>query len=251
MNTNLVGKVAIITGASSGIGAQSAKQLAAEGAAVVLTGRRKERLLQVASEIQAANGCAAVLAGDMGDETFCSRLVQFAVDTFQQVDIVVCNAGRALRTPSIEMSREEWEQVIRVNLTAPLLLSQACIRLFKKRGKGGKIVYISSTAGKNVNLGASPSYGASKAGLLYLTRHFAKEFAADHIYVNAICPGPVNSEITHTWTPEHRASVLADLPMGRMGTPEDIANAVVYLASSLSDYVTGESLLINGGRFME
>ena len=151
MNTNLVGKVAIITGASSGIGAQSAKQLAAEGAAVVLTGRRKERLLQVASEIQAANGCAAVLAGDMGDETFCSRLVQFAVDTFQQVDILVCNAGMALRTPSIEMSREEWEQVIRVNLTAPLLLSQACIRLFKKRGKGGKIVYISSTAGKNVN----------------------------------------------------------------------------------------------------
>ena len=130
-----------------------------------------------------------------------------------------------------------------------MVLSQACIRHFQQEG-GGKIVYISSTAGKNVNMGASPSYGASKAGLLYLTRHFAKEFAADHIYVNAVCPGPVDSEITLTWTPEHRASVLRDLPMGRMGTPEDIANAVVFLASSLSDYITGEALLINGGRYM-
>lgn len=251
MDAKLTGKTAIITGASSGIGAQSAKQLAAEGASVVLTGRREERLRQIASDIRAANGRAAVLAGDLSSDVFCSRLVQFAVDTFQQVDILVCSAGMALRTPSLEMDKAAWEQVLHVNLTAPLLLSQACIRQFQKGGRGGKIVYISSTAGKSVNMGASPSYGASKAGLLYLTRHFAKEFAADHIYVNAICPGPVDSEITHTWTPQHRAEVLANLPMGRMGTPEDIANAVVYLASSLSDYMTGESLLINGGRFME
>lgn len=251
MNAQLQGKVAIVTGATSGIGAQSARQLAAEGAAVVLTGRREDRLEQAADQIRSAGGRAAILAGDMADGAFCNRLVQFTLDTFGQVDILVCSAGMALRTPSLEMTCEEWEQVMTVNLTAPLLLSQACIRQFKQAGKGGKIVYISSTAGKNVNMGASPSYGASKAGLLYLTRHFAKEFAADHIYVNAICPGPVDSEITRTWTPEHRASVLANLPMGRMGTPEDIANAVVYLASGLSDYVTGESLLINGGRFME
>lgn len=100
MNANLAGKAAIITGASSGIGAQSAKQLAAEGAAVVLTGRREEKLLQVASEIRAANGNAAVLAGDMADEAFCGRLVQFAVETFRQVDILVCSAGMALRTPA-------------------------------------------------------------------------------------------------------------------------------------------------------
>ena len=251
MNAQLNGKVAIVTGASSGIGAQSARQLAAEGAAVVLTGRREEKLRQVAGDIQSAGGQAAVLAGDMASPEFCGRLVRFTLDTFHQVNILVCSAGMALRTPSLEMTPEEWDRVMNVNLTAPLLLSQACIRQFRKAGNGGKIVYISSTAGKNVNMGASPSYGASKAGLLYLTRHFAKEFAADHIYVNAICPGPVDSEITLTWTPEHRASVLANLPMGRMGTPEDIANAVVYLSSPLSDYITGESLLINGGRFME
>lgn len=249
MDTKLKGKVAIVTGASSGIGAASARQLAAEGAAVVLTGRRQELLKQIAGEIETGGGTAAVLSGDMADEAFCHQLVEFTVDTFQHVDILVCNAGMALRTPSLEMTSQEWRQVMDVNLTAPMILSQACIRRFLQEG-GGKIVYISSTAGKNVNLGASPSYGASKAGMLYLTRHFAKEFAAKHIYVNAICPGPVDSEITLTWTPEHRANVLKDLPMGRMGTPQDIANAVVFLASSLSDYITGEALLINGGRYM-
>lgn len=251
MNAQLQQKTAVVTGATSGIGAQSARQLAAEGAAVVLTGRREDRLEEVAAEIRSAGGRAAVLAGDMADGDFCRRLIRFAEETFHRVDILVCSAGMALRAPSLETEEEDWNRVMQVNLTAPLLLSQACIRQFQKQGQGGKIVYISSTAGKSVNLGASPSYGASKAGLLYLTRHLAKEFAADHIYVNAVCPGPVDTEITHTWTPEHRASVLAGLPMGRMGTPEDIANAVVFLASPLSDYVTGESFLINGGRFME
>ena len=171
MDTKLKGKVAIVTGASSGIGAASARQLAAEGAAVVLTGRRRDHLEQVAQEILTASGAAAVLPGDMADEDFCRRLVQFAADTFQRVDILVCSAGMALRAPSLEMTTQEWQKVMDVNLTAPMVLSQACIRHFQQEG-GGKIVYISSTAGKNVNMGASPSYGASKAGLLYLTRHF-------------------------------------------------------------------------------
>lgn len=250
MNTGLQEKTAIITGASGGIGAQSARQLAAEGAAVVLTGRREERLLRTAEEIRSSGGRAAVLAGDLTDTSFCGALVRFAAERFRQVNILVCAAGMASRTPTLETAVPDWDEVMRINLTAPLLLSQACIRQFLQAGQGGKIIYISSTAGRNINLGASPSYGASKAGLLYLTRHLAREFASQHIYVNAICPGPVDTEITETWTPEHRARVLADLPVGRMGTPEDIANAVVYLAGSLSDYMTGESLLINGGRYM-
>ena len=136
-----------------------------------------------------------------------------------------------------------------LNLTFPMVLSQLVIPQLQRRG-GGKIVYISSTAGRSVNMGASPSYGASKAGLLYLTRHLATEFAGDHIYVNAICPGPVDTEITHTWTPEHRQKVLSSLPMGRMGTAEDIAACALFLASSMSDYITGEAILANGGRFM-
>ncbi len=251
MDAKLNGKIAIITGATSGVGAQSARELAAEGAAVVVTGRRADRLESLVQEIQLAGGKAAYLPGDMSSEAFCNDLIQFTLDQFGAVDILVCSAGMALRTPTLEMSLDEWNQVMQVNLTAPMLLSQACIRQFKKTGKGGKIVYISSNAGKDVNLGASPSYGASKAGMLYLTRHFAKEYAADHIYVNAICPGPLDTEITHTWTAEHRARVQANLPLGRMGTPEDIAHAVVFLSSSLSDYMTGESVLINGGRYME
>ena len=251
METNLNGKVAIVTGASSGIGAETAKELAKEGAKVVLTARRRERLMEIASEIAAIGGKTAVLEGDMEDERFCSELVNYTVRSFGKVDILVCNAGMALRDKSLETTADKWNKVMSVNLTAPMLLTQACVRQFLKEGAGGKIVYISSTAGKNVNMGASPSYGASKAGLLYLTRHFATEFAPNHIYVNAICPGPVDSEITLTWTPEHRKNVLANLPMGRMGTPEDIAHVAVFLASPLSDYITGESVLVNGGRYME
>ena len=110
---------------------------------------------------------------------------------------------------------------------------------------------ISSTAAKNVNLGASPSYGASKAGMVYLTRHLAAEFGSRSIYANAICPGPVDTEMTQTWTPEHRQKVLQSLPLGRMGTPEDIANCALFLASSMSDYINGESILVNGGRYMD
>ena len=251
MNANLTGKAAIVTGASSGIGAQTARLLAAEGARVMLTARRRERLLALAEEIRSAGGCAELMPGNMEDASFCEELVRYTLERFGRVDILVCSAGMALRHPSLDMTAEDWNQVMTVNLTAPLLLSQACIRQFLQAGTGGKIVYISSTAAKNVNMGASPSYGASKAGLLYLTRHFATEFAKDHIYVNAVCPGPVDSEITQTWTTEHRRKVLANLPMGRMGTPEDIANLAVFLASPLSDYITGESVLINGGRYLE
>ena len=108
-----------------------------------------------------------------------------------------------------------------------------------------------SEAGKSVNLGASASYGASKSGLLYLTRHFGLEFAGDNIQVNAVCPGPVETEITKTWTPEHWARVQANLPMGHMAKPLDIANAILFLASPLSDHMTGESILVNGGKFMD
>ncbi len=251
MQTNLQNKIAIITGASSGIGEMSAKMLAAEGASVMISARREDALFRVQREIRQAGGVCEIYPGDLSSDGFCAQLVEKTVEVFGGVDILVCNAGMALRKPTLEMPVEEWNRLMHVNPPAPLLLSQAAIRRMKEQGRGGKIVFISSTAGKNVNMGASPSYGASKAGLLYLTRHLATEFAKDHIYVNAICPGPVDTEITSTWTPEHRAKVMSNLPMGRLGQPEDIANMVVFLSSSLSDFITGESVLVNGGRFME
>lgn len=250
MRLQLEGKTALVTGGGSGIGAETARMLAAEGASVLVTGRREQALRKVRDKIRGAGGQCELLAGDMMEEPFLDKLVSETVRVFGTLDILVCSAGMALRSPSLDMTVAEWDQVMKVNLTAPMRLSQAFIRQLQKQGRGGSIVYVSSTAGKNVNMGASPSYGASKAGLLYLTRHLAKEFASEGIRVNAVCPGPVETEITATWTEEHRQSVLSDLPLGRMGQPEDIAALICFLASPLSGYITGESVLINGGRYM-
>lgn len=249
MEQLLKGKTALITGATSGIGMATALCFAREGANLVLTGRRQARLDDLAAQLQETSAVCHTLAGDAGETAFAKTLFTFARD-LGGVDILVCSAGMALRTPTLEVTEAEWEQVMRVNLTFPMVLSQLCIGDFLTRG-GGKIVYISSTAAKSVNLGASPSYGASKAGLVYLTRHLASEFGGQGVYVNAVCPGPVDTEITQTWTPEHRQKVLASLPLGRMGTPEDIAGCALFLASSMSDYINGESILVNGGRYMD
>lgn len=249
MKQLLKNKTVLVTGATSGIGKQIALTFAEEGACVIATGRRADRLTALAEQIRSLGGTCHFLAGDGGSMAFAEELYRFA-QSKGGVDILVCSAGMALRTPTLDMSVEEWNQVMDLNLTFPMVLSQHCIRGFLERG-GGKIVFISSTAAKNVNMGASPSYGASKAGMVYLTRHLATEFGGKGIYVNAICPGPVDTEITQTWTPEHRRKVEAALPLGRMGTPEDIAGCALFLASFMSDYINGESIMVNGGRYMD
>lgn len=249
MKQLLAGKVALVTGATSGIGQQTARLFAQEGAQLVVTGRREDALVSLCQELTSLGADCRYLAGDAGSVAFAQTLFCFALQQFQRVDILVCSAGMALRTPTLDMSVSEWDQVMAVNLTFPMRLSQLATQQFLKQGSG-KIVMIASTAAKNVNLGASPSYGASKAGMVYLTRHLAAEFGGRGVYANAICPGPVDTEITQTWTPEHRQKVLQSLPLGRMGTPEDIANCALFLASSMSDYINGESILVNGGRYM-
>lgn len=251
MEQILRGKVAIITGASKGIGRATALLFASEGAKIVAGGRAEGDLMRLRSEIRAGGvGDCAYVVGNVDDPENPQALVDTALREFGRLDILVCSAGVALRDKTLDMRTEDWDYCMRVNLTAPMELSRLCIREFLKQDSG-KIVYVSSNAGRHTNMGASPSYGASKAGLLYLTRHFATEFAAHQIYVNAVLPGPVDTEITKTWTPEHRASVLANLPMGRLGKPEDIASCVLFLASGMSDYVTGACVAANGGRNMD
>lgn len=251
MNEQLLsGKTAVITGATSGVGYASALLFAREGAFVAATGRREERLLELQKNIEAEGGRCAVLAGDMADLTLGERLCNLALEKTGRLDILLYSAGMAMRSRTLDMTPEEWETVMRVNVTSAMFLAQRCIPLMQKQGEG-KIVFISSTAAKNTNQGASPSYDASKAALNAVTRHLAAEFAADHIYVNAICPGPLDTEITKTWTPEHRAKVLAGLPLGRMGTAQEIADAALFLACSKSSYITGETILMNGGRYMD
>lgn len=248
METLLNNQTVIVTGATSGIGREIALRFAKEGANVVATGRREENLRALAEEIRPFGGCAW-LAGSGEDTDFAETLYRFALASFGSLDILVCSAGMASRVPTLQTTVEDWNRVMAVNLTFPAMLSFRCAGHFAEQGRG-KIVMVSSTAAKNVNLGASPSYGASKAGMVYLVRHLAAEFGGRGVYANAICPGPVDTEITHSWTPEHRAKVLASLPMGRMGTPGDIADCALFLASSMSDYINGESILVNGGRYM-
>ena len=199
MEALLKNKTAIITGATSGIGREIAIQFAKEGANVVVTGRREENLISLTEEIRPFGGCA-YLAGSGEDSHFAETLFHFALDTFGRVDILVCSAGMASRVPTLDTTEDDWNRVMAVNLTFPTMLSLQCVRYFVEHG-GGKVVMISSTAAKNINLGASPSYGASKAGMVYLVRHLAAEFGGKGVYANAVCPGPVNTEITQTWTP--------------------------------------------------
>ena len=246
----LTGKTAVITGATSGVGRASTLLFAREGAAVVATGRRESHLTALRQEIEAEGGRCVTCAGDIADLGLGDELVRLALKETGRVDILLYSAGMALRSSTLDMTPDEWDRVMRVNATAAMFLAIRCIPEMQKQG-GGKIVFISSTAAKNTNQGASPSYDASKAAMNAVVRHLAAEFAKDHIYANAICPGPLDTEITKTWTPEHRERVLKSLPLGRMGTAEEVADAALFLASRLSDYMTGESILINGGRYMD
>ena len=251
MKDLLTGKTAIITGGNSGIGRATALLFASEGANVVIGGRKVDNLRRVKEEIEAAGrGRCEYVAGEVDAPGNAEALLDKALTSFGGLDILVCCAGIALRDKTLDMTAEDWERVMRVNLTAPMELSRICIRHFIAQDHG-KIVYVSSNAGRHVNMGASPSYGASKAGLLYLTRHFATEFSKNHIYVNAVLPGPVETELSKTWTPEHRAEVMSNLPVGRLGQPEDIANSILFLSSSMSDYITGACVCANGGRNMD
>lgn len=251
MDKLLRGKTAIITGASRGIGKATALLFAQSGAQLLLNGRDAASLQAVCDDIEKeVPGSCSYFVGDADDLSVPQQLFDTAMARYGRVDIAVCSAGIALRTPSLHETAEEWDSVMRINATAPMLLAQVCLRHFCKQGQG-KLVFVSSTAAKSVNLGASPSYGASKAALVYLTRHYAAEFAKYGVNINAICPGPTDTEIITTWTKEHRQQVLDSLPMGRMGTAEEMAQAILFLSSVNSDYINGESIMINGARYMD
>lgn len=240
---------AIVTGASRGIGRAIALRLAEGGANVLVHGTSEARLEALAEEIRATGRRAAVLAGDITDVRVARNAVAMAQEHFGGADILVNNAGINTRTSTLEMPLEDWHRVLDVNLNGTLHFCRAVLPEMIAR-KAGVIVNISSTTAKTPHKNAAPAYGASKAAVNYLTMHLAHEMAPHGIRVNAVCPGPVETDMTDEWSADYRQRVTSGIPLGRLGKPGEIADIVAFLASSASGFVTGQTLNANGGTYM-
>jgi 3-oxoacyl-[acyl-carrier protein] reductase len=242
---DLSGRRALVTGASGAIGGAIARALHAQGAAVALSGTRKEALEALASELKER---AHVLPADLAEADEVDGLVPRAEEAMGGLDILVNNAGLTRDGLAMRMGDEDWQQVIRVNLEAAFRLSRGALRGMMRQ-RFGRIVSISSVVGVTGNAGQA-NYAASKAGLIGLTKALAHEVATRGVTVNAIAPGFIESAMTAKLGDKQRQAILAAVPMGRLGTGADVAAAAVYLASAEAAYVTGQTLHVNGGMAM-
>jgi 3-oxoacyl-[acyl-carrier protein] reductase len=246
--TGLDGRIALVTGASQGIGRACALALAGAGATVALAARNESKLAQVKAEIEAAGGKAAAFALDIASEESIKATAKAILDQFGKVEILVNNAGITRDKLVMQMKREDWDDVLATNLTGSFLLTQALLRPMLKN-RWGRIIGISSVVGRTGQAG-QVNYAATKAGLIGMTRALAREVAARGITVNAVAPGYIETPMTAVLNAEQTAAMMASIPLGRAGTDADIANAVLYLASEGAGYVTGAVLDVNGGMFM-
>lgn len=242
---DLTGKCALVTGASGGIGGAIAKVLHNAGATVALSGTRVEPLKALAAELGARSH---VLPCNLGDGAAVDALPKQAAEAMGTLDILVNNAGITRDQIFMRMSDEEWSSVIDVNLTATMRLCRGAIRPMMK-ARWGRIINISSIVGATGNPG-QVNYAASKAGVIGLTKSIAAEVASRGITANAVAPGFIATAMTDKLTDEQKAKINAQIPASRMGTPEEIAAAVLYLASVEAGYVTGATLHVNGGMAM-
>ncbi|MBI1216136.1 MAG: 3-oxoacyl-[acyl-carrier-protein] reductase [Alphaproteobacteria bacterium] len=242
---NLTGKKALVTGASGGIGGAIAKALRAQGAEVGLSGRNVEALEKLAAEIGEG---AYVLPGDLSSAEAADALVKAAEEKMGQIDILVNNAGLTKDGLFMRMKDDDWQIVQDVNLTAPFRLIRAAIKGMMKR-RFGRVVNITSVVGVTGNPGQA-NYCASKAGMIGMTKSMAAEVANRGITLNCVAPGFIATAMTEALNEDQKAKIDATIPAGAMGRPEDIAAAVVFLASDEGNYVTGQTLHVNGGMAM-
>lgn len=242
---DLTGKTALVTGASGGIGGAIAKALHAKGAVVALHGTRREALDALAAEL---GGRVHVLPANLGDAAAVEQLAKDAEAALGSIDILVNNAGLTKDTLVLRMKDEDWQTVLDINLTAAFRLCRAAVKGQMKR-RWGRIVNITSIVGVTGNPG-QVNYCASKAGMIGMSKSLAQEVASRGITVNCVAPGFIASAMTDVLTDDQKAKINGSIPMGRMGTAEEIAAAVVYLASAEAAYVTGQTLHVNGGMAM-
>ena len=241
------GSSALVTGGSEGIGKAVALGLAAEGASVAVAARRAERAEAVAQAIRASGGRAVAIAADVCVGGDVERMVAEAEGAVGPLDLFVNNVGGGTLRPFLEIDEAEWERMLRFNLTSAFLCCRAVLARMVPRRRGS-LVMVGSIAGRSTSPFQGAHYTASKAGLLGLARHLAREMAAHGIRVNAVAPGPTATErILSTVPDERRQRTAAGIPMGRMGTPEEQAGPILYLLSDEARYVTGATLDVNGG----
>lgn len=243
-------KTAVITGGSSGIGRAIALRFAENGARVAIFDRNVEAGNLVVEELNAISQSrkAAFYQVDVSDFSSMQAAVKSLLIDFERVDVLVNNAGITRDNLLIRMKESDWDSVLNVNLKSVYNTCHALTRSMMKVKKG-KIINIASVVGLTGNPG-QVNYAASKAGMIGLSKSLAKELASRHICVNCIAPGYIQTKMTEALTESQKESVLLQIPMGRMGTPKDIANTALFLASELSDYITGKVITVDGGMFM-
>ena len=244
----LTGRIALVTGASQGIGRACALKLAQSGAAVALAARGQEKLQALAAEIVAAGGNAAAFTLDVGDEEQIKSTFKAVIAQFGKIDILVNNAGITRDQLVMRMKRADWDAVLNTNLTSAYLCTQQAISSMLKQ-RWGRIINITSIFGQTGQAGQA-NYSASKAGLIGLTMAIAREVSSRNITCNAVAPGFIETAMTSGLGDDFKHNAVKMIPLGRVGTPEEVASAVAFLASEEASYITGHVLNVNGGMLM-